>query len=40
VEAVEQAMDAYYPRYARLRRAPRSGRLPLHLQADRVAKRR
>jgi len=40
VEAVEQAMDAYYPRYARLRRAPRSGRLPPHLRADCVAKRR
>ena len=40
VEAIEHALDELYPRYARLRRASLSGRPPLHLRAERVAKRR
>ncbi|WP_092603334.1 hypothetical protein [Ralstonia sp. 25mfcol4.1] len=40
VAVVEDAMDASYPRYARLHRAPSGWRVPLHLQAVGGAKRR
>lgn len=40
IEAVEDAMDASYPRYARLRCASSGGRVPPHLQAAVGAKRR
>lgn len=40
IEVVEDAMDASYPRYARLSRARSGGRVPPHLQAVGGAKRR
>jgi hypothetical protein len=40
IEAIEEMMDARYPRYARLRREALTGRPPLHLQAKTAAKRR